>query len=100
MADGIVRAVAYYRMSTDKQEASIAEQRAAVTKLAAGRGYLIAREYTDEGISGDDTERRTGFLQMLEDARTLGDFDAVLCWDQSRFGRFDPLEAGYWVKPL
>ena len=26
--------------------------------------------------------------------------EAVLCWDQDRFGRFDPLEAGYWIKPL
>ena len=37
---------------------------------------------------------------MLDDAGRLKDFEAVLCWDQDRFGRFDPLEAGYWVKPL
>src|SRR5690242_8939283 len=100
MADGIVRAVAYYRMSDDKQTASIPEQRAAVEKMAGQRGYLIAREYRDEGISGDDTEKRLDFRRMIGDAGRLGDFDAVLCWDQDRFGRFDPLEAGYWVKPL
>jgi DNA invertase Pin-like site-specific DNA recombinase len=100
MAGNIIPAVAYYRMSTDRQEASIPDQREAVEKLAKQRGYRIVREYKDEGISGDDTERRTGFKQMLADATKLGDFQAVLCWDQDRFGRFDPLEAGYWIKPL
>src|SRR4051794_19216939 len=100
MADGIVPAVAYYRMSTDRQEASIPTQREAVEKLARQRGYVVVREYLDEGISGDDTERRLAFRRMIDDAGRLADFDAVLCWDQDRFGRFDPLEAGYWVKPL
>src|SRR6478735_2220884 len=99
MAGGSISAVAYYRMSTDRQEASIPDQREAVEKLARKQGYKIVREYADEGISGDDTERRAGFKQMLADARRA-DFEAVLCWDQDRFGRFDPLEAGYWVKPL
>src|SRR4051794_16227815 len=100
MADGIVPAVAYYRMSTDRQEASIPTQREAVEKLARQRGYVVVREYLDEGISGDDTERRLAFRRMIDDAGRLADFDAVLCWDQDRFGRFDPLEAGYWIKPL
>jgi DNA invertase Pin-like site-specific DNA recombinase len=99
MATGNIPAVAYYRMSSDKQEASIPAQREAVEKLARTRGYTIVREYKDEGISGDDTERRAGFLRMLADTKA-GDLEAVLCWDQDRFGRFDPLEAGYWVKPL
>jgi site-specific DNA recombinase len=99
MATRSIPAVAYYRMSDDKQEASIPAQREAVEKLAATRDYAIVREYRDEGISGDDTERRAGFKQMLADAGA-GDFAAVLCWDQDRFGRFDPLEAGYWIKPL
>jgi DNA invertase Pin-like site-specific DNA recombinase len=100
MAGPSLRAVTYLRKSTDKQEASIPDQREAVTKLARQKGYTIVREYRDEGISGDDTERRTDFRRMLDDATRLGDFDAVLCWDQDRFGRFDPLEAGYWIKPL
>jgi DNA invertase Pin-like site-specific DNA recombinase len=100
MAGNSIPAVAYYRMSTDRQETSIPDQRDAVEKLARKGGYKIVREYTDEGISGDDTEKRAGFRKMLADATKLGDFQAVLCWDQDRFGRFDPLEAGYWIKPL
>jgi site-specific DNA recombinase len=87
-------------MSDDKQTASIPDQRAAVTAYAARHGYRVLRDYQDDGISGDDTDRRSGFLRLRDDATRLGDFEAVLCWDQDRFGRFDPLDAGYWVKPL
>src|SRR5262249_12693097 len=45
------------------------------------------------------TERREGFLRMREDA-ARGQFQAILCWDKDRFGRFDSIEQGYWVKPL
>ena len=89
------RAVSYYRVSTEKQEASIPAQRTEVEAYAAKHGYQIVREYKDEGISGDATEKRVEFQKMLADAKHLGDFGVVLCWDQDRFGRFDPLEAGY-----
>jgi len=86
-------------MSSDAQEASPEQQRAEVAKLAERGGYRLLREYVDEGISGDATERRTGFLQMRDDCQR-GEFKAVLCWDQDRFGRFDPIEGGYWIKPF
>lgn len=93
-------AVAYYRMSTDKQEASIPAQREAVQKYAADNGYQILREYIDEGISGDATEKRHQFRRMIADAEAAGGFEAILCWDMDRFGRFDSIEAGRWVYPL
>jgi DNA invertase Pin-like site-specific DNA recombinase len=37
---------------------------------------------------------------MIADAKELGDFEAILCWDQARFGRFDSIEAGYYINPL
>jgi site-specific DNA recombinase len=96
----MIRAVAYYRMSDGKQEQSIPGQRHEVQAYAAKHGYCIVREYADEAISGDETEKRIQFQRMLKDAKDRGDFKVVLCWDQDRFGRFDPLEAGYWIKPL
>jgi DNA invertase Pin-like site-specific DNA recombinase len=36
---------------------------------------------------------------MIHDS-SRGDFQAVLCWDQDRFGRFDSIEAGHWIHPL
>ena len=94
-----IRAVAYYRMSSDKQEKSIPEQVKAVERYAAENGFEILRDYLDESISGDATERRAAFLQMREDCK-LGEFEVILCWDQDRFGRFDQIDAGYWIKPI
>src|SRR5438477_148912 len=33
-------------------------------------------------------------------ATDRGDFKAILCWDQDRFGRFDSMDAGYWTYPI
>jgi site-specific DNA recombinase len=92
-------AVGYLRRSTRKQEKSLDDQRREVTRYAEQHGYHVIRWYQDE-ISGDETERRTDFLRMIHDAENKGDFAAVLCWDQDRFGRFDSLDAGKWVYPL
>ncbi len=94
---GGIPAVAYYRMSSKKQDKSIAAQRVEVEQYAAANGYQILRPYVDEGISGSESEKREGFQQLMHDATTKGDFRAILCWDQDRFSRFDPLEANhYW----
>ncbi len=95
-----IRAVAYYRMSDDCQETSIPDQRAEVVGYAARTSYTIVRDYQDEGISGDDTEHRYEFQRMIQECARLKDVETILCWDQDRFGRFDPLDAGFWVKPL
>jgi DNA invertase Pin-like site-specific DNA recombinase len=94
-----VIAVLYMRMSKAEQDKSIEEQRESLLALAEQKGYHVYREYVDAGISGDETERRTHFLQMREDA-SKGEFSIVLCWDQDRFGRFDQLDAGYWIYPF
>lgn len=93
-------AVSYVRMSSGLQEASPAQQRAEIAKLAAKLGYRVIREYFDPGISGDDTEKRKQFQRMVKDSEEKGDFCAILCWDQDRFGRFDSIEAGRWIYPL
>lgn len=94
-----IRAVLYLRMSTGRQETSIPDQRSALKDRAASSGYQIIGEYVDHAISGDDTAKRVGFQQMRDDAQAKK-FDVILCWDQDRFGRFDPVEAGYWIKPI
>ena len=98
-APSLIPAVSYLRMSSDAQTESVPAQRVAVVAYAKQHGYRIIREYADLGISGDDTGRRLEFQRMLADA-SRGDFRVVLCWNQDRFGRFDLLEAGYWIKPL
>ena len=98
--ENLTPAVIYIRMSSGKQEASPGQQRAEVAKLAKKHNCKILREYFDEAISGDATDKRKGFQQMIRDAEEKGDFAAILCWDQDRFGRFDSIEAGRWIYPL
>ena len=93
------RAVLYLRMSSAQQETSIPNQRFELVRYAKTHGYEIVREYLDEAISGDKTDKRLGFLQMRDDCST-GEFDLVLCWDQDRFGRFDLIAAGHWITPF
>ena len=95
-----IPAVAYYRMSSDKQDTSINDQRSEVIAMEKRGGYEILREYMDEGISGDDTDKRVYFRRMIADAKSRGDFRVILCWDQDRFGRFDSIDAGEWIAPL
>ena len=91
--------VLYLRMSDERQEHSIPAQRQELLRYAEKHGYKVLREYLDEAISGDDTGHRVAFLRMREDAQQ-GDFSVVLCWDQDRFGRFDPIEGGFWILPF
>jgi site-specific DNA recombinase len=94
----LVPAVAYYRRSDDdKQKMSITGQRTKVEEYAVKNGYTILREYVDDGISGDDTDKRLDFLRMHADAQEKGDFRAVLVWMQDRYGRFPPDEAIHWT---
>src|SRR6185369_6459261 len=80
----------------DKQDTSIDGQRSELLDYAAKHGYRIVKWYTDEGVSGWKSKQRHSFLQLIADA-TNGEFKVVLCWDQSRFSRFKPMEANfYW----
>jgi hypothetical protein len=102
--------VGYLRRSTDRQEQSIGDQRAAVERFAAERGVRLLRHYVDDGISGTSTAGRRAFQQLIADAERnakdrhargsqqndSGGFEAVICYDVKRFGRVDNDEAGYY----
>jgi len=90
-----MRAAAYYRRSTDRQEQSIDDQRKAVETYADENGFEIVREYVDDGISGALAAKRESFLKMVEDSAS-GDFEAILVYDISRFGRMDNDETGHY----
>lgn len=89
------RAAAYVRMSTEHQKYSTDNQLAAISNYAAQRGYEIVRTYADEGKSGLNIGGRLGLQQLLEDVQaSRADFEALLVYDVSRWGRFqDPDEA-------
>ena len=98
-----IPAVAYYRMSTDKQETSIGFQKTQVEARFKDR-YQVVEEYLDEGKSGSkNTKKRTGFLGMIEDlchGKHKGKVKVVLCLDLSRFGRLDTITGAEYKKSL
>jgi DNA invertase Pin-like site-specific DNA recombinase len=99
VANNIVDAAAYYRMSDDRQENSLQRQRSLVEPYAQKHGYRIIAEYTDPGIAGDEIAKRKEFQRMLRDAQA-GRFKVILCDDKDRFGRFDSIDGGEVIAPL
>lgn len=80
------QAIAYMRMSTDKQEYSIDSQERLIKNYAKTHGLIIVDTYIDEGISGKLAEKRPAFLKMIDDSSS-NKFDTVLIYDSSRFAR-------------
>ncbi len=85
-------------MSTDHQQYSTDNQAAAIRAYAEKRGFEIVRTYADEGKSGLQIGGRDSLQQLLSDIDGVNvDFEAILVYDVSRWGRFqDPDEAAYY----
>jgi len=95
-----IAAVGYARRSTDKQERSIPDQQAHVERWAAENGCRVLRWYVDDAISGTSTKGRDAFESMIREAENGRDFNAVLCYDMSRFSRGGTNETGYYLHRL
>ena len=89
------RAAEYVRMSTDQQQFSIAYQQAAIRLYAAQRGLIIVRTYADEGRSGLTLRERPAMIELLHDVEAgAADFEVILVYDISRWGRFQDTDEG------
>jgi DNA invertase Pin-like site-specific DNA recombinase len=80
----IARVALYARVSTlngQDPEMQLSELR----EYASRRGWTIAREFVDQGVSGSK-ESRPQLNQLMADAHRRK-FDAVLVWKIDRFGR-------------
>lgn len=97
-ADKPVRAAQYVRMSTEHQQYSTSNQGDVIGDYAAKRGYEIVRTYADEGKSGLNVEGRKSLRRLIADVQDFNvDFDAILVYDISRWGRFqDADESAYY----
>jgi DNA invertase Pin-like site-specific DNA recombinase len=84
-----VPAAQYLRMSTDRQEYSLAFQQAVISSYAADHNFRIVTTYTDAGKSGLALRHRAGLSKLLEDAISgVQPYKAILVYDVSRWGRF------------
>ncbi len=83
------RAAQYVRMSTDHQLQSIPYQLDVIGAYAEAHDIELVRTYADEGRSGLTLSGRPALRELLGDI--LGgraDFELVLVYDVSRWGRF------------
>jgi DNA invertase Pin-like site-specific DNA recombinase len=87
------RAAQYVRMSTDYQRYSIQNQAAAIAAFAQQKNLVIVRTYADEGRSGLRIKGRPGLSELIADVRAgRADFDHILVYDVSRWGRFQDVD--------
>ncbi|TJV70687.1 MAG: recombinase family protein [Mesorhizobium sp.] len=88
-----VRAAQYLRMSTEHQTYSLDNQRDAIRSYAEVMGYDIVATYEDPGRSGLHLESRPGLKKLLFDVEHgLADFETVVVYDVSRWGRFQNID--------
>jgi DNA invertase Pin-like site-specific DNA recombinase len=88
-----LRAAQYVRMSTDYQRYSIQNQAAAIATFAQQNNLTIVRTYTDEGRSGLRIRGRAGLIELINDVSSgVADFDHILVYDVSRWGRFQDVD--------
>jgi DNA invertase Pin-like site-specific DNA recombinase len=92
------RAAQYVRMSTEHQQYSTCNQEDVIRDYATKRGYSIVKTYADEGKSGLNVAGRGQLRQLISDVQERrSDFDAILVYDVSRWGRFqDADESAYY----
>lgn len=92
------RVAQYVRMSTDHQRYSTENQCDALRKYAYQHGMIIIQTYADEGKSGLNLEGREALQRLIHDVQAgHTDFEGVLVYDISRWGRFqDADESAYY----
>lgn len=93
-----IRGAQYVRMSTEHQRYSTENQSDAMAQYARQRGIDIVCTYSDEGKSGLRIQGRNGLKQLIDDIQSgRADFEIVLVYDVSRWGRFqDADESAYY----
>jgi len=92
------RAAQYVRMSTDHQQYSTENQTATNQRFAAARQMHIVRSFVDSGKSGLTVEGRDALQDLIRVVETgAADFDVILVYDVSRWGRFqDADQSAYY----
>lgn len=85
-------------MSTEHQQYSTHNQADKIQEYADRRNIQIVRTYADEGKSGLSIDGRASLQRLIADVETGNtDFNLILVYDVSRWGRFqDADESAYY----
>src|SRR5688572_7236089 len=99
-----VPAVAYYRASTSKQEASVPEQKEWAGRAAKAAGVRIVAGFEDDGVTGSEVERRHGPQKLLAWVRERFEagrgVEALVAWDLDRLSRASSVRTAAVVAQL
>jgi DNA invertase Pin-like site-specific DNA recombinase len=92
------RAAMYVRMSTEHQQYSTENQADTIRKYADQHSFSIVKTFVDRGKSGVKLSSRTALIELLREAESgTADFETILVYDVSRWGRFqDTDESAYY----
>lgn len=92
----------YVRHSTDQQEGSTVSQIDELQRYCAQNNREVVRIFEDKGQSGTSFLKRPAFVEMLKLVESgKADFDEILVYDESRWGRgVNPRENSYWKMHL
>lgn len=85
-------------MSTEEQDYSTLNQSEAIAAYAAAHSIEVVQSFFDDARSGLTLDRRPSLKALLNDVQTgAANFDVILVYDVSRWGRFqDADEAAYY----
>ncbi len=86
-------------MSTEHQQYSTENQASAIAKHAKEIGVEIIRTYADEGKSGLNIDGRDALKRLIDDVQNQrADFEIILVYDVSRWGRFQDADEGAYYE--
>lgn len=87
------RAAQYLRMSTEHQKYSTENQATVIAAYAEREALTIVRTYEDGAKSGLTFKGRAALEKLIDDAISVTrDFDHLLIFDVSRWGRFQDVD--------
>lgn len=96
-----LRAAQYVRRSTEHQKYSTENQAEIIRQYADQRGIEIVRTYADEGRSGLNIGGREALQRLIADVQSgEADFDLILVYDVSRWGRFQDADKGAYYEQV
>jgi DNA invertase Pin-like site-specific DNA recombinase len=88
-------------MSTDLQKYSIENQLETIRRYAEQRGFEIIKVFEDSGRSGLRIDDRDGLQLLVREVQSgSADFQAILVYDVSRWGRFQDADEGAYYEYL